>query len=117
MNYKQKAIKELTDKMKTEGLRVFLSESGTYGFFTDDAGERIVSFQYDLTFSFSGNYIANNPKNAGQGWQITTEVPHKFAPLLNVAYPSWAAPDGIIRYKTVEDYLKLYGPSSKYREI
>lgn len=70
-DYKTEAIKQLAAEIKRAGFRVFIAERGTYGFYTDTDGTRVVSFQYDLCgMTFSGNYKTSNPRGTGSGWGL-----------------------------------------------
>lgn len=101
------------------GFRVFLAEGGRYGFFTDSAGTRVVSFQGGpLAPSVSGNYSGVDGKKHGTGWQITEW------PLLSEEWIERyfnAQPYGMgrdaWRYTTLEEHLARYGASSRYTEI
>ncbi len=116
MNYKQKMIIELADKMREEGLKVFIAESGTYGFFTDKTEERVISFQVDLTFTLSGNYKSLSNANLGSGWRISEEVPNKFWDVLYSSAPYWAHGGNAFKYVNVSEHLERYGKSSHYKE-
>jgi Fe-S cluster assembly iron-binding protein IscA len=48
MSCKIEAVKALAQEIKADGFRVFISKSGTHGFYTDAAGTKVVSFQFDL---------------------------------------------------------------------
>ena len=115
------AIKEVAEMALNEGLRVFIAESGTYGFFTDTEGERCVYFQMDyFTPVFSGCYKTDNPRQTGIGWRITDHddpFPNKLRPLLNATPPRWAVPDTQWRYTTLDEQLAMYQKSSKYVEL
>lgn len=108
-NYRKTMAEEIANKIKKEGLRVFLTERGTYGFYTNYTGSRIVSFQVDLTVSFSGNYKS---KTNGTGWRIMDGLPDNFTALLNE--PS---PFSFDHYTTLDEHLKTYQQSSKYSEF
>lgn len=118
MSYERdrKWIKALADEIKRDGLRVFLAESGTYGFFTNKEGSRVVSFQTEyLHFAFSGNYKAVDGKRSGSGWRITTDHTGNYSQLLNAYPPSWCGE--IKSFTTLDEYLATYQKSSKYKEI
>lgn len=116
--YEKQAALEIAEGAKREGFRVFLAERGTYGFFTDDSGTRVVSFQIGLQGpSFIGNYKTSAPKQTGTGWQICTGTPRSYANLFSAAAPRWATGDVTWRYTTLAEHLKTYQPSSRYTEL
>lgn len=106
---KKECIKELTAMILKEGLRVFIAERGTYGFYTNATGDRIVSFDIDLTILFHGQYKSHDN---GDGWRICEGIPDNFAALLRT--PS---PFSMIKYTTLDEYLAVYQTSSKFKEI
>lgn len=106
--YAQEAVKK--------GFRVFISESGNYGFFTDKEGKKVISFgnQYGV-IKLSGNYKTNMPYICGTGWGIygykTPEEAYKeYA-------PNWATQESVWSYTTLEQYLETYQKSSKFIEL
>ena len=113
------AIQELVKELHKEGLRVFLSKAGTYGFFTNTEGNRVVSFGKNyFAIDFSGNYITDNPKQTGTCWRLNSENFSSYKDLLKCSAPPWALGAAkIIRYTTLEDKLKQYGKSSGYCEV
>lgn len=119
MNYKQEAIKEFSDQVKAVGFRVFLAESGIYGFYTDEAGSRVVSFHYDLAgIHLSGNYKTSNPKRTGSGWGIFEGCPSAkdIKDAFDAAAPQWALSGATWRYTSLGEHLAMYQKSSKYSE-
>jgi len=117
-DYQKQMIRKLAEKIKAEGFRVFIAERGTYGFFTDAGGTRVVSFGMDLTeIAFSGNYVTSAPKNTGTGWRIAENVTSNFANLFNAYAPQWAVGSATWKYKTLEKYLAEYQQSSKFLEV
>lgn len=115
MSYKVEAVKELANEIKAAGFRAFITKSGTYGFYTDSAGSKVVSFQYDLGgFTFIGNYKSNNP-HSGTGWGLVTD---SFKAMFAQCPPSWAIPSGYtFKFTTLEQHLKTYQASSQYVEV
>jgi hypothetical protein len=112
-DYSRQVIKELSDELIDAGFRVFIAESGTYGFYTDKSGERVVSFQVDyLSPVFSGNYKS---KHCGTGWRF--ERPLEYDQMLNAGAPYWATKGERIRYTSLDDHLNQYQASSKYSEV
>jgi Fe-S cluster assembly iron-binding protein IscA len=116
MSYKVKAIKELAQEIKAAGFRVFIAKSGTHGFYTDAAGTKVVSFQFDLGgFKFTGNYKTSQPSRTGTGWQLQDG---SFEDMFKQMPPNWAVGSGIDwKYTTLEQHLKTYQASSQYVEV
>lgn len=120
LTYQQEAIQELAAKLKKKGFRVFIAERGSYGFYTNEEGSKVVSFQYDLGgFSFSGNYKTSNPRRTGAGWQIVKDSYgcENFQSILDSVPPKWATRGATWKYTTLEQHLASYQKSSKYKEI
>ncbi len=118
MDYIQEQIAEIAKDIKSKGYRVFIAERGTYGFFTDKEGSRIISFQCESgVFSFSGNYKTNNPKSTGTGWRITEDLPYNYDQLFAACPPYWAIGQATWKYTTLDQHLSVYDKSSKYEEI
>lgn len=115
-SYDKEAIKKIAQNIKAAGFRVFIAKSGTYGFYTDDAGSRVVSFGVDLgTVKLSGNYKTSAPKQCGTGWGLKPTDNYNAA--FNEIAPSFAVPNGVSwRYTTLAEYLKNYQESSKFVE-
>lgn len=112
--YKVEAVKALAEQIKSQGFRVFIAKSGTYGFYTDSEGTRIVSFQYDLGgFRFTGNYKTSQPRSTGTGWQLRDgDFKQMFA-----EFPSWSLRGASWKFTTLEQHLATYQASSQYKEI
>jgi hypothetical protein len=119
MSYRQELAAEMAEKIKKQGFRVFLAERGTYGFYTDKEGSKIISFQVDgLRFSLSGNYKTSRPQNTGTGWRITEEGRGADFKQVFEAYPPyWAVGDAAWHYTTLDQHLDTYQSSSKYQEV
>ena len=117
-NYKVQAIAELAAKIKAAGFRVFIAESGTYGFYTDEQGTRVVSFQYDLGgFRFSGNYKSNH---CGTGWGLGESArvsAQGFRAMFESNPPRWATRGEPVSLTTLGQHLKTYQASSRYIEL
>lgn len=118
MSYKVKATQELAQEVKKAGFRVFIAKSGTYGFYTDSDGTKLVSFQYDLCgFKFTGNYKS---ATCGTGWgmdnvyNFTAEV---FQKMFDSHPPRWATNGEQVKLTTLEQHLKTYQASSQYTEV
>ena len=120
-NYKTEAVKVLAEEIKEAGFRVFIAKSGTYGFYTDEAGTRVISFQFDLGgFKFSGNYKSDQPRQTGTGWGMGESVNVSASGLRSMfeSYPpEWAVRGANYRLTTLEQHLATYQASSQYVEV
>lgn len=115
MTYKTEMVKELANQIKQEGFRVFIAKSGTYGFYTDTTGSRVVSFQADLGgMKFIGNYKTSAPHSTGTGWELSQDT---FQGMFNQSAPSWAVKGVTWKYTTLEQHLATYQQSSIYAEV
>jgi hypothetical protein len=118
---KKQYINELSITLKKEGFRVFVSVSGTYGFFTNEVGDRVVSFQVDdlsYAYSFSGNYYpekANSGVQVGRGWRLDNNL--SFKNMITSNAPQWATLGHAVKYTTLDKYLKTYQNSSQFTEL
>jgi len=121
MTYKTEAVAELAQTIKAAGFRVFIAKSGTYGFYTDEAGSRVVSFQFDLGgFKFSGNYKSDQPRQTGTGWGMGESVDVSASGLKSMFEsnpPQWATRGAVCKLTTLAQHLATYQKSSVYTEI
>ncbi|WYV99788.1 hypothetical protein Roomu2_00108 [Pseudomonas phage vB_PpuM-Roomu-2] len=124
MNYKVEATAQLAQGIKAAGFRVFIAKSGTYGFYTDSEGSRVVCFQHDLGgFKFSGNYKAKNAQDArdvGSGWvmgDIFNLQPEVLKTMFASSAPHWATKGLAVTLVTLKQHLDTYQASSNYTEI
>jgi len=120
IDYKRQKIQELASKLLSKGFRVFISKAGTYGFYTDRDGKRVVSFQSDLGgITLAGNYKTSAPHSTGTGWRIAelTSLDAPYEAYLNSYPPQWATNGHTWKYTTVEQHLAVYGESSGYKEL
>lgn len=116
MAYKKEMLITLCASIMAEGFRVFISERGPYGFYTDAEGTRLVSFGIDLgTMRLSGNYKTSAPKSCGTGWRIDTYS--TFEGAFNQCAPRWAIHDATWKYTTLAQYMSEYQQSSKFNEV
>ena len=118
-DYARELIDDLVPSIKAQGYRVFIAERGTYGFYTDQEGSKVISFKADLgNISFSGNYKTNNPKSTGTGWRISDSDKGNYEQMFNSFPPSWAvAGCSKWKYTTLDQHLDDYQKSSKYVEV
>lgn len=113
--FARELIAELVPQIKAAGFRVFVAERGTYGFYTDAAGSKVVCFQVGLGgLEFSGNYKTSAPSSTGTGWRLLTQPP---AEMFKQGPPQWALHGATWEYTTLEQHLKTYQASSKYTEV
>lgn len=118
MTFNQMVANEVVQQIKAAGFRPFLAASGTYGFYTDAEGSRVVSFQVDLGMvKVSGNYKTSWPSRTGTGWGLGGFNQTKIAEYFNSYPPRWAVGDATWKLTTLEEHLKTYQSSSKYVEI
>lgn len=117
--YQKQRAAEIAAQIKAQGFRVFLAEQGTYGFFTDEEGTRVVSFQVNgLRDSVGGNYRASEPQKTGNGWQISESINPEIAQnYFDKEAPHWAVGKASWRHTTLEEHLATYQASSKYSEV
>lgn len=113
---RKRIIKSLAKQIKAEGLRVFLSEDGEHGFFTNEKGDRVVSFQLDYLTSeslFFGNITTEHTRNiCTNHFQIDSFLSFKemLSSTDKKGYKS-------VSYCTLEKYLNIYQKSSKFSEL
>jgi hypothetical protein len=121
MNYKQKRTMEFITHIRELGFKVYLAMSGSYGFITDDKGDRVMSFSFDgLEESLGGNYGPPS-QESGTGWRINVS-PAQLQTKDDVTKALYSsAPDycgrGWKRYTSVKEYLGMYGESSGFVEV
>ena len=113
-------VKRVVKTCKDKGLRVFLSNEGkgNYGFFTDKNGQKVVCFDTE-PFGLLRFYTAHTSKpgyNEGSGIIINEEVANPEKESLILMLDNNRETDGH-KPKTLEDQLKAYGESSKYKEV
>lgn len=135
--------REFAQFIKGLGFRAFVAGvpggDGTrgYGFITDDKGERVLSFGM-RDGDLGGNY--NGDRSTGSGWRMDShtwdlKTAEDVRRALYAMAPNWTGFNASARrscptcghvtestrsagtYRTLEQYLKLYGPSSKFQEI
>ena len=105
------------ERITEMGFTVYLAESGVYGFITDDSESRVLSFSFNDQTSLGGNFGPPST-TSGTGWRMD-EAPASLTNAERVkaalyAYPpSWSR-NGWRYLSTVAQYLKAYGPSSKF---
>lgn len=120
-NYKTEAVAKLAQEIKAVGFRVFIAKSGTYGFYTDQDGSKVVSFQFDLGgFKFSGNYKSDQPRQTGTGWGMGEHGSVSAEGLCNMFVsgpPQWAVRGANWHFTTLAEHLKTYQSSSQYTEL
>ena len=118
---KVEATKELAEAIKKAGYRVFIAQTGTYGFYTDATGSRVVSFQYDLGgFKFAGNYKTDQPRQTGTGWGMgeTWEwTATGFRTMFSSGPPSEFLRGAKWKFTTLDQHLATYQASSRYVEL
>lgn len=117
IEYERATIAALAQEIKAAGFRAFIAKDGTYGFYTNEDGSRVVSFGLDFGCpKFSGNHVSDNPKSCGTGWRMESQG--TFADMLAATTPHWALPHGATcRPKTLAEYQRDYQSSSQFVEV
>ena len=123
MSYQQEIIKEVVEKLKSEGFLVWVAESGLYGFYSDASKNRVVYFdvKYGVVV-YSGCYRPKNPghgRYVGTGWSLPFNgilSGNEYATILGLTAPYWATNRLDILYHDVDSYLKT-NKHSKYEEV
>jgi hypothetical protein len=103
------------------GFRAFVADGGRgmYGFITDAAGSRVLSFSA-RDWSLSGNYGPPSTES-GTGWRMERS-PRDLRSAADVQAALYSHPPiwcgkGWKRLTTLDQYLAMYGSSSKYLEV
>jgi len=119
MNCQKQRATDIAQTAISAGFRAFLAERGTYGFYTDTEGTRVISFQCNgLCDSVSGNYRTDQPHKTGTGWQIADSINDEMmADYFNQSAPHWAVGDAKWQLTTLKQHLDTYQDSSKYCEV
>ena len=113
MIYRIEMVKELANQIKSEGFRVFIAKLGTYGFYTNQEGSKVVDFQAGLYgVKFSGNYKS---ESYGAGWGFDDNI--TFEQMINANAPHWATKGQPVQCTTMEQHLDTYQQSSVYVEV
>jgi hypothetical protein len=128
--------------IKGLGFRVWIAESGTYGFISDASESRVLSFGFSDGGSLGGNYGPPS-RESGTGWRMdgdpwSLKTAADVRRALYAEAPDWTRrntsggrcqscgqprhdlsgrSEGWMHYTTVAQHLAQYGSSSKYREI
>ena len=117
-DYHKEIVREFTAACLKEGFDVYLAKSETHGFYTDETGERAVSFQVALSggIDLSGNYAAS--RESGTGWRLL-DIPNyskqNLKAWLYTRAPGWANKNP--KYTGRDAQLKMYGKSSGYMKL
>lgn len=117
MSFAKDTILNLAHDIKKAGYRPFIAENGTYGFYTDKEGSKVISFGIDLLrIRFSGNYVSECPQSTGTGWGIGDNR-EDFGDMFKAIPERYAVGGWKWKFTTLEQHLKTYGPSSRYKEV
>ena len=122
MSYRHDNASSFAQHVKGLGFHVYLAKAGDYGFITDEAGSRVLTFSFSGTDggSLSGNYGPPS-QSSGTGWCLE-QAPHELVTAedvrraLNEAAPRWCG-NGWKHYTTLAQYMKLYGDSSRFAQV
>ena len=118
--YEKEAAQAVVQAIKAAGFRAFLAESGTYGFYTDADGSKIISFQCNGIEGpkFSGNYKTSAPRQTGTGWRISDDFnASDLDKYFNASPPHWAVSCAKWEFTSLADHQATYQASSKYTEV
>lgn len=107
------AIKALViDVLLRTQYRVYVSKTGTYGYYTDTKGQRVVSFYMTCgDVHFTGNYQSHK---CGTGWQLQQDT---YENMFNANPPQWATQGERVKLCTQAMQQARYQWSSGYREV
>lgn len=122
MNYKQEGALDFALEAIKCGFRAFIAKSGTYGFYTDEEGTKVISFEYDFGgIKLSGNYKTSAPSQTGTGWRIYDpsydHCDENIIDAFRAAPQQWAVRDATWKYTTLDQYLAQYQSSSRFEEV
>ena len=119
----QALMREVAQRARQAGYRAFLSYNQTYGFYTDEEGTRVISFQpHYFSVRFSGNYVTSSPRDTGTGWGIADlpvdENLDEFFHQMMTATPPHEYVRGCSwwKYASLLDHFDRYQRSSLYKE-
>lgn len=118
--FERENISALAQDIVDAGYRVFIAQSGTYGFYATKSGHRTVSFQAEFSgVKFTGNA---NIDAGGTGWGLHDEHlvetgPREYAKFINELPPRWATKGRGYTLTTLERHLAIYQSSSRFLEI
>ena len=117
IEWERATIAALAQEIKAAGFRAFIAKDGSYGFYTNAEGSRVVSFGLDFGVpKFSGNHVSDQPKSCGTGWRMESQG--SFAEMLAANTPQWARARGAsCRPKTLAEYQRDYQSSSQFVEV
>lgn len=118
--------REFAHFVKGLGFRVWLDKTRRYGFISDDAASRVLSFSF-RDGALGGNY-GPATQQCGTGWRMETRLSDLRAAedvrrALYAMPPHWVrdscrgSGDGWQYLTTVAQHLAMYGKSSGYEEV
>jgi hypothetical protein len=102
------------------GFTVYMAERGTYGFITDKAETRVLSFEFGCPPRLGGNYGPPSTES-GTGWSLA-KCPSDLKTAEDVRAALYSVPDynvgkGWRYFTTAKQHLESYAASSKYRLV
>lgn len=108
-------------RIKALGFKVYLAESGTHGFITDETESRVLNFGFGgVENTLGGNYWPHST-TSGTGWRMdrTTDSLKTADDVRSALYahPHFTTGGGWKTFTTVKQHLSVYGASSKYVEV
>lgn len=120
INLKADDASEFAQRIKALGFLVFVAERGHYGFITDDTERRVLTFSFSDCGSLGGCYGPPST-TSGTGWRLEG-APNTLKSAEDVrqalySYPPAYCGNGWKYLSTVNQYLALYGDSSRFQEV
>lgn len=119
MNPRQQYAHDFAQRIHDLGFAVYLAEDCTYGFVTDSKEDRVLCFSA-RDGSLGGTYGPPSQRS-GTGWRMAeTMADMKTAEDVVAALHAYPPPyclrgeNGWQYFTTVAQYMKMYGPSSKF---
>ena len=117
----QAAVSDFVQHIKALGFRVFVAQRGDYGFITDAAGMRVLTFSfYGFDPTLSGCYGPPS-RESGTGWRMD-RAPRDLLTTEDVRAALYAQPPafcgkGWHYVSTLAQYLTAYDASSRFSEV
>lgn len=126
LSQNQTEVNRLSKVLLGFGYDVYISESGTYGFFCKPDGQKLISFQIDyFFFHFSSNHKS---QKLGSGHRITKDEQCVLWKMENWATKEFFESlidckpykgnikkgEKFIKWTNLEEHMSFYNSSSKY---
>lgn len=121
-NDRKQLILQTARTLKTYGYRAFIAERGTYCFYTNTEGTRVVSIGVEWgCLHVTGNYKSTRPLLSGRNWLITEMIDYisenQAEQFIAEEIPQWVKLISLqVAYTTLDEYLNAY-KASKFVEV